>query len=55
LRRAETVKQFLVAHGIDARRLDTIGYGSQHLLEPDRPNDPRNRRVEIRDLGVAPP
>ena len=55
LRRAETVKQFLVAHGIDARRLDTIGYGSQHLLEPDRPNDPRNRRVEIRDLGVASP
>lgn len=55
LRRAETVKQFLVAHGIDARRLDTIGYGSQHLLEPDHPNDARNRRVEIRDMGAPPP
>jgi outer membrane protein OmpA-like peptidoglycan-associated protein len=55
LRRAETVKQFLVAGGIDARRLQTVGYGSDHLLEPDRPNDPRNRRVEIRDISAASP
>jgi|HubBroStandDraft_4_1064222.scaffolds.fasta_scaffold139383_2 outer membrane protein OmpA-like peptidoglycan-associated protein len=55
LRRAETVKQFLVANGIDARRLDTVGYGSDHLLEPDRPHDPRNRRVEIRDIGASSP
>ena|SRR5579872_929536 len=55
LRRAQTVKQFLVTNGIDARRLDAVGYGSEHLLDPAQPNDPRNRRVEIRDIGAAPP
>jgi outer membrane protein OmpA-like peptidoglycan-associated protein len=53
LRRAETVKRFLVAGGLDASRLDTIGYGSEQLMTPDRPDDPQNRRVEIRDLGDA--
>jgi outer membrane protein OmpA-like peptidoglycan-associated protein len=51
LRRAEAVKDFLVAKGMDAERLDTVGFGSERLLSPDRPEDPRNRRVEIRDLG----
>jgi outer membrane protein OmpA-like peptidoglycan-associated protein len=54
LRRAEAVKDFLVAKGMDAERLDTVGYGAERLLAPDRPEDPRNRRVEIRDLGEAP-
>jgi outer membrane protein OmpA-like peptidoglycan-associated protein len=55
LKRAEAVKHFLVSKGIDAGRLDTVGYGSDHLLAPDRPEDPSNRRVEIRDLGQATP
>jgi outer membrane protein OmpA-like peptidoglycan-associated protein len=55
LKRAEAVKHFLVTKGIDAGRLDTVGYGSEHLLAPDRPEDPSNRRVEIRDLGQAAP
>ena len=55
LRRAQTVKQFLVANGIDARRLEAVGYGSEQLLDPGQPNDPRNRRVEIRDIGAASP
>jgi outer membrane protein OmpA-like peptidoglycan-associated protein len=55
LRRAEAVKDFLVAKGMDARRMDTIGYGSERLLAPDRPDDSRNRRVEIRDLGESSP
>lgn len=55
LRRAETVKRFLVEHGIDAGRIDTVGFGSERLLAPDRPYDSRNRRVEIRDMGAAGP
>jgi outer membrane protein OmpA-like peptidoglycan-associated protein len=50
-RRAEAVKSYLVSKGIDAGRLDAVGYGSEQLLAPDRPDDPSNRRVEIKDLG----
>jgi len=53
LQRAESVKHFLVVHGVEAGRLDTVGYGSEQLLDPDQPGDSRNRRVEIRDLGAA--
>jgi outer membrane protein OmpA-like peptidoglycan-associated protein len=55
LKRAEAVKRFLVASGMDAGRLDVVGYGSEQPLLPDKPEDPSNRRVEIRDLGAAPP
>jgi OmpA-OmpF porin, OOP family len=55
LRRAEAVKGYLMSKGIDASRLDAVGYGSEHPLAPDRPEDPSNRRVEIRDLGEARP
>jgi outer membrane protein OmpA-like peptidoglycan-associated protein len=53
LRRAQAVKQFLVAKGMDPHRLDTVGYGSEKLLNPDRPDDSSNRRVEIRLIGAA--
>jgi outer membrane protein OmpA-like peptidoglycan-associated protein len=55
LRRAEAVKGYLVSKGIAANRLDAVGYGSEHPLAPDRPEDPSNRRVEIRDLGEVHP
>src|ERR1700687_5381724 len=42
LRRAHAMKSFLVAKAIDAPRRDTPGYGSERLLNPDRPEDPRN-------------
>jgi outer membrane protein OmpA-like peptidoglycan-associated protein len=54
LRRAESVKRYLISNGIDAGRMDTVGYGSEQPLTPDRPDDPQNRRVEIRDLGETP-
>jgi outer membrane protein OmpA-like peptidoglycan-associated protein len=53
LRRAETVKRFLVDKGIDPARLETVGYGSDKLLSPDHPEDPSNRRVEIRAIPAA--
>jgi outer membrane protein OmpA-like peptidoglycan-associated protein len=55
LKRAEAVKRFLVVKGVAASRLQAVGYGSDRLLVPDRPEDPSNRRVEIRDLGDSPP
>jgi outer membrane protein OmpA-like peptidoglycan-associated protein len=51
VRRAESVKRFLVENGVGAARLDVVGYGGDHPLEPDRPDDPKNRRVEIRLIG----
>jgi OmpA-OmpF porin, OOP family len=55
LRRAQAVKRFLISRGMDGRRLDTVGYGSEHPLSQDHPDDAGNRRVEIRVLpGGAP-
>ena len=53
LRRAETVKRFLVDKGINPARLDTVGYGSEKPLLSDHPEDPSNRRVEIRAIAAA--
>jgi outer membrane protein OmpA-like peptidoglycan-associated protein len=54
VRRAEAVKRYLVESGVDAARLQAVGYGSEHLAVPERPDDPVNRRVEIRNLGENP-
>jgi OOP family OmpA-OmpF porin len=54
IRRAETVRQYLVSHGISAGRLEATGFGKDRPLNPDDPANPANRRVEIRNLGAAP-
>lgn len=50
-RRAAAVRQYLIDHGVDPRKLQSVGRGEDELLLPDEPHDPRNRRVEIRNLG----
>jgi outer membrane protein OmpA-like peptidoglycan-associated protein len=48
--RAEAVRRYLAAHGVDARRLSAEGFGESRPLEPnvtDR-GRARNRRVELR-------
>jgi outer membrane protein OmpA-like peptidoglycan-associated protein len=54
MRRAEAVKRYLVDNGVEAARLQAVGYGAEHLALPDRPQDAANRRVEIRNLGEQP-
>ncbi len=48
-RRAETVKNFLVAKGVDASRLKTVGYGESKPIMDNKTADGRalNRRIEF--------
>jgi len=50
LQRAESVKKYLIAKGVDSSRLNTVGKGKRDLLFKE--NDPRsrfyNRRIEFR-------
>jgi OmpA-OmpF porin, OOP family len=47
-RRAESVKRYLVAHGIDPSRLRAVGLGEQATLPGRDPQAPENRRVQFR-------
>ncbi len=48
-KRAEAIKQFLVAKGVAAVRLQAIGYGEAHSIDTNRTltGSERNRRIEI--------
>lgn len=53
-RRAATVREYLVGrHGVAASRLDALGLGETQLLvqTPDATSEPRNRRVQIVNVG----
>lgn len=53
-RRAATVREYLVGRqGVAASRLDSVGLGETQLLvqTPDATPEPRNRRVQIVNVG----
>jgi outer membrane protein OmpA-like peptidoglycan-associated protein len=47
--RAEAIREQLIASGVPADSLETVGRGERDLLVPteDEVDEPRNRRVEI--------
>ena len=48
-RRAEAVKHYIASeHGVDGRRLQTIGFGEERPLDGVDLNAPQNRRVQFR-------
>lgn len=56
LRRAQAVKKHLVdTMGIDGSRLVEVGLGEDYTIAGLPPEDARNRRVEVTNVGVLPP
>jgi OmpA-OmpF porin, OOP family len=53
-RRANTVQQYLIIHGIDVSRLTSRGYGPGQPIESNRTTQGReaNRRVELNELDA---
>lgn len=51
-RRALSVRNFLASHGVPPHRLIAAGYGEERSTQGLDPNDPKNRRVEIMNLGT---
>ncbi len=50
-RRAESVVRYLTTiAGIDTDRLEAVPMGKSALLYPERPDDPKNRRVVFRGI-----
>ena len=49
--RADAVRQYLISQfAVDDKRLQARGFGKTHLLDPSRPEDGVNRRVQIVNL-----
>ncbi len=53
LQRAETVKRFLVAKGVDASRMTTVGFGKANPIADNKTAEGRslNRRIEFKVLN----
>jgi outer membrane protein OmpA-like peptidoglycan-associated protein len=53
--RAEVVKAYLMARGVPAERLQTVGHGETEPVATNETDDgrQRNRRVELINLGTA--
>lgn len=50
-KRAQTVRNYMVAHGVDPMKLDTEGMGKRELKNRDDPSSAENRRVVVVNLG----
>jgi outer membrane protein OmpA-like peptidoglycan-associated protein len=51
-RRADAIKDALVTtFGINPARVYAIGLGEEQLLNPAKPDDPANRRVQLINIG----
>ena len=50
--RAEVISEYLQDKGIESGRLAPVGYGRTRPLDPTRPNERRNDRVEIKVIDV---
>lgn len=52
-RRSRAVVEYLVTrHSVDRARLESVGLGRTKLVVPNQPADPRNRRVQILNVGT---
>lgn len=55
-RRAEAVRQYLIAQfALDKSRLTAKGFGKTRLLDPTKPEDGVNRRVQVLNTTAAAP
>ena len=51
-RRAEAVRNYIVfQYDIEPDRIETAGFGKSQLLDPSKPEDGINRRVQVINLG----
>ncbi|MEP6653545.1 MAG: OmpA family protein [Myxococcales bacterium] len=55
-KRAKACRAYIVSKGIEASRLDAVGYGDERPLAPNDTDEGRqkNRRMEARELGGVP-
>jgi OOP family OmpA-OmpF porin len=52
VRRAASVREYLInSYGIDAHRLESIGFGESQLAAPNDPEGAINRRVRVVKLN----
>lgn len=54
-RRAKTVREYFIAHGVQAERLIAVGHGENNPVASNKTKEGRyqNRRVELRTVGKA--
>jgi outer membrane protein OmpA-like peptidoglycan-associated protein len=50
-KRAQAVRAYMTAHGVDASKLDVLGKGKRELKNPGNPTGAENRRVVILNVG----